>query len=115
MRMVTVTTGRQPNARARTTPPGTGELHRALEETRDRAELQRFCSAHVCTPAEVSSDGTRLDILRVFDLMRGRGYEISQPVRAPHQPKKGFTAWLARVRLPEGPSCDMGFYTTNTP
>lgn len=113
--MTSAVASRPPTRRARTTPPGTGDLHRALEDARDRAELQQFCSAHACTAVEVSSDGKRLDMLRTFDLMRSRGYEISQPARADHQPKKGFTAWLAHVRLPSGPSFDLGFFTTNTP
>jgi hypothetical protein len=106
---------RAPNARAHTSPPGTGELHRALEDARDRASLSDFCSAHVCTPEEVSTDGKRLDMLRVFDLMRARGYEISAPARAQHQPVKGSTKWLTHVQLPTGQSFDMGFYTPNTP
>jgi hypothetical protein len=113
--MSTATATRNPTARARTTPPGTGHLHQALEDSRDRAQLAQFCSAHVCTPAEVSSDGKRIDMLRVLDLMRARGYEISAPARAHHQPIKGSTKWLAHVRLPTGPSFDMGFYTPNTP
>lgn len=105
---------RAPNARARSTPPGTGELHRALEDSRDRAQLQAFCSAHVCTPAEVSSDGKRLDILRVLDLLRSRGYQVTAPARAQHQPKHGFTKWLVDVTLPgPGPSAKLGFFTSN--
>jgi hypothetical protein len=106
---------RAPNARARTTPPGTGHLHQALEDSRDLATLQRFCSAHVCTPAEVSADGKRLDMLRVFDLMRGRGYQVSPPARAQHQPKHGFTKWLVDITLPgPGPSVKLGFFTPNS-
>jgi hypothetical protein len=107
---------RAPNSRARTTPLGTGHLHQVLEDARDLASLQQFCSAHVCTPAEVSADGKRLDMLRVFDLMRSRGYQVSPPARSQHQPKKGFTAWLVDVVLPgPGPSTKLGFYTPNTP
>jgi hypothetical protein len=113
--MTAATAARAPNARARTTPPGTGHLHQALEDARDRDTLHRFCSANVCTPAEVSSDGKRLDVLRVFDLMRSRGYAVSPPVRNQHQAKKGFTAWLVDVTLPgPGPSLKLGFYTPNS-
>lgn len=105
---------RAPSARARTTPPGTGELHRALEDARDRAELSTFCAAHVCTPDQVSKDGKRLDMLMAFDLMRGRGYEISAPTRGQNQPLPGSTKWLVNITLPgPGPSFKLGFYTHN--
>lgn len=101
---------REPNARARTTPLGTGALHQALEDARDHLELTRFCSAHVCTPDQVSQDGKRLHLPRVLQLMRDRGYEVSEPVHAPHQPKRGFTAWLVHVRIRRA-EFDLGFYT----
>lgn len=101
---------REPNSRARTTPLGTGELHQALEDARDRAELATFCSAHVCTPDEVSVDGKRLHFPRVLQLMRSRGYDVSDPVRAPHQPKRGFTGWLVHIRIRRA-EFDIGFYT----
>lgn len=114
--MSTATATRAHNSRARTTLPGTGHLHQALEDARDLAELDRFCSAEACTRAEVSGDGKRIDMLRVFDLMRSRGYTISPPVRPQTQLKKGFTAWLVDVTLPgPGPSCRLCFYTPNTP
>lgn len=91
-------------------PLGTGDLHQALEGAQALAALHAFCSAQVCTPAEVSSDGRRLDILRVFDLIRARGYDVAQPVRPQHQPKKGFTAWIVHIRMPTV-EFDMGFYT----
>jgi hypothetical protein len=103
---------RAPNARARTTPLGTGELHQALENARDQGELARFCSAHVCTPTEVSEDGVRLHLPRVLQLMRARGYDVSDPTPPQHQPKKGFTAWLVHIRMPRA-EFDIGFYTSN--
>lgn len=101
---------RKPNAQARTTPLGTGALHQALEDARDQVELTRFCSAHVCTPDEVSLDGKRLHLPRVLQLMRNRGYQVSDPVHAPHQPKRGFTAWLVHIRIHRA-EFDLGFYT----
>jgi hypothetical protein len=109
---VNAKTARVPNARARTTPLGTGELHHALEDARDRVELARFCSAHVCTPDQVSQDGKRLHLPRVLQLMRDRDYQVSDPVRPQHQPKKGFTAWTVHIRMPRV-EFDIGFYTTN--
>jgi hypothetical protein len=101
---------RAPNARARTTPIGTGELHQVLEDARDRAELATFCSAHVCTPDQVSADGKRLQLPHVLQLMRDRGYQVSDPTPAPLQPKRGFTAWLVHICIPRA-QFDIGFYT----
>lgn len=100
------------HAKVRTATPGTGELSQALEEARDRETLRSFCSAHVCTPAEVSNDGKRLDMPRVLQLMRARGYDVSTPIKPQHQPKarQGLTAWIVHIRLPRA-EFDIGFYT----
>jgi hypothetical protein len=104
---------RLPNTQGCTPPLGTGELHQALEDARNHDALIKFCSAHVCTPAEVSEDGKRLHLPRVLQLMRNRGYHVSDPKPAPHQPKKGFTAWLVHVQIPRV-EFDLGFYTRDT-
>jgi hypothetical protein len=95
-------------------PIGTGDLHQALEGARELAALHAFCSAHVCTPAEVSDDSKHLHLPRVLQLMRNRGYQVEDPVPAPHQPKKGFTAWLVHIRMSKV-KFDMAFYTPNAP
>jgi hypothetical protein len=97
---------------ARATPLGTGELHCALEAARDLAALNAFCASMGCSPTDVSTDCRQLDLPRVFDLMRARGYDVSQPARAPLQPRPGFTGWLAHIRVP-GAEFDIGFYTPN--
>lgn len=112
---MTAKSPRTPASRARTTLLGTGELHQALENARDQGELARFCSAHVCTPTEVSEDGVRLHLPRVLQLMRARGYQVSDPIPPQHQPKKGLTAWLVHILTPGGIEFDMGFYTPNEP
>jgi len=89
---------------------GTGHLHDALEGARDLAALNAFCATQACAPAEVSVDGRRLDMLRIFDLMRARGYDVADPVRPQHQPRKGFTGWIVHVRMP-GAELDLAFYT----
>jgi hypothetical protein len=91
---------------------GTGELSQALHKTRDRAVLNRFCSAHVCTPAEVSEDGLHLHLPSVLQLMRNRGYEISPPIKPQHQPKarQGLTAWIVHIRI-RHVEFDLAFYT----
>ncbi|WP_036170387.1 hypothetical protein [Massilia sp. 9096] len=101
---------RASHTRAQTPAIGTGELHQALEDERNRIQLAEFCSAHVCTPDQVSNDGKRLYLPRVLQLMRDRGYQVSEPAPAPHQPKRGFTAWLVHVRI-KSAEFDLGFYT----
>lgn len=111
--MSTTTATRTPNQRG-AAPIGTGHLHQALEDARDLAKLHAFCAATSCTEAEVSSDGVRLDMLRVLDLMRARGYGASSPTKSQHQPRQGFTAWVVDVALPgPGARFAMGFYTPN--
>lgn len=103
-------------ARSRPTPApiGTGQLHQALVVQRDLSKLQDFCAAVHCTHAEASSDGVHLDILRVLDLMRQRGYKASAPIKAQHQPRRDLTTWLVDVKLPNnGPSLRLGLITLN--
>lgn len=93
-------------------PLGTGALHQALEASTKSAALAAFCRNTGTQPGEVSADGISLDILRVFDAMRARGYQVSEPQRPQHQPKKGLTAWWVHVGMP-GAEFALGFYTTN--
>ncbi len=110
------TTAVRANTRAHhTTPPGTGVLHHALEDARDLGRLNAFCCAHVCTVGQVSTDGKRLDMLKVFDLMRARGYHVGEPTRPQLQQRKGFTTWLVHVVLPDRTEVTLGFYTPNHP
>lgn len=98
--------------KVRSTRPGTGELTRALKDACGRDALSRFCSAHVCTPSEVSEDGKRLSFPRVLQLMRTRGYDVSSPTKPQHQPKarQGLTAWVVHIRI-QRVKFDVGFYT----
>ena len=99
----------------RAKPIGTGHLHNALEDARDLATLQAFCRAIHCTPADISSDGIRVDMLHIFDFMRQRGYGVSVPVQPQAQMRKGATTWLVAITLPHGgPSATLGFYVPNT-
>ncbi|XYJ11791.1 hypothetical protein ACSUZJ_07320 [Telluria sp. B2] len=99
-------------AKSAAAPLGTGELHRALDSASKAAALQAFCRNTGTRPDEVSANGTDLDILRVFDAMRARGYQVSEPQRPQHQPRKGFTAWWVHIRMP-GAEFALGFYTVN--
>jgi hypothetical protein len=99
---------------ARATPIGTGHLHQALEAARHLKALNDFCSAHVCTTADVSADGKRLNMPKVFALMRSRGYTVSDPKRSNQQPRPGQTLWLVSITFPDGIAAQLGFYTPNT-
>lgn len=106
-----------PSAATASRPPriGSGPAHCALEDARDRANLNAFCRNVGCVPEEVSADGIRLDILRALDAMRQRGYVVGQPTQAPCQVRRRATIWHVRVTLPAGgPSCTLGFTTPNT-
>lgn len=105
--MIAATTSRATN---RKSPVGAGELSRALHEACDRDALNRFCSANVCTPAEVSEDGVHMHLPSVLQLMRSRGYQVSEPARSPHQPKRGLVAWIVRIQI-KNVRFDLAFYT----
>ncbi len=108
------TTAVRAAARAQTTPPGTGALHHALEDARDLGRLNAFCSAHVCTVDQVSADGKRLDMLKVFGLMRTRGYQVSQPSKPQQQLHKAHTTWTVDITVPTGAAVSLAFSTPNT-
>lgn len=109
---MSVATAKRPAAHPpRTTPIGTGDLHRALEDARDLAQLHAFCCAHVCTTGQVSADGKRLNMLMVFDLMRLHGYAITQPAKAPRQPRRNSTMWTVTVTLPNKTTVQLAFAT----
>lgn len=86
----------------RATPIGAGILHNALEDARDRSNLQALCHAVVCTAPEVSADGIHTDMLRLFDLMRQRGYIVGEPRRPQTQRRQHVATWLVNVTLPAG-------------
>jgi|GEM_PF-3545680 len=115
MSMPTTTTRPAPTRAAHTTPIGTGALHQALEDARDLSRLHDFCRAHVCTSDEVSADGKRLDMLKVFALMRARGYQVSEPKHAQQQRRPGFTAWLVDITVPSRHVVQLAFFTPNPP
>lgn len=112
---MTAATARRPAARAGTLAPlGTGQLHQALDNSRSLAHLHAFCAAHKCEAAQVSVGGIRLDLLLVLDLMRSRGYTVSEPTRPQHQPVKGSSIWTVNVTLPSGSSVQLGFQIPDT-
>lgn len=110
-------TGRAPAAHA---PIGTGVLHQALEESKERARLSkerarlaRLCEHTGCTVDQVSVDGIHLDMPRTLETMRSRGYKVGDPQRPQTQLEKGFTTWYVSIEIPAGPSFALCFYTPN--
>lgn len=91
---------------------GTGDLHQALEGAGQLTVLNSFCAALHCAHTDVSDDGLHIAMPRVFALMRKRGFDVTDPIRAPLQPKPGFTGWLVHVRMPRA-EFDIGFFTPN--
>lgn len=94
-----------------TTPPGTGELHQALEDASDATRLHAFCELVECSAEQASADGKRLSLLRVLDLMRGRGYGVTEPAKAPHQPRRNFTTWIVVVTFQNKTTVQLAFAT----
>ena len=113
--MTTVAHARRSHSgKAQTSPIGTGQLHQALEDSRDLARLHDFCSAHVCTVDQVSDDSVRLAPLKVFALMRQHGYQVSEPRRLQQQLNRAGTTWVVDVTLPAGVAVRLAFITPNT-
>ena len=78
-------------------------LSQALAAAAALARLQHLATSIRCTPADLSSDGGRsIDILRVLDVMRARGYRIDAPAMAAAQPRPQHTIWLIKIILPSG-------------
>lgn len=96
---------------ARTALPSSQSLHDALASANDAAVLARVARNTGCSIDELSGPDGRLGILQVFDAMRRRGYQVSEPKRPQAQPRAGFTAWLVTVTLPKGVSFDLAYHT----
>lgn len=84
-------------------------LSQALAASAALARLQHLANSVRCSPAELSSDGGRsIDMLRLLDVMRARGYHIKQPVMAAAQPNPQHTIWLVDVVVPSGAGVRLG-------
>ena len=105
------TTATRKPAKASATLPSSQTLHDTLVSANDAAALARFARNTGCSTAEVSGPDGRLGILQVFDAMRRRGYQVSEPKRPQAQPRPGFTAWLVTVTLPKGVRFDLAYHT----
>lgn len=100
-------------------PLGCGDLHLALAAQEAAAHLSRFARDVGCSPSDISTpDGKGIDILRVFDVMRARGYLVDTPIKPQAQPRRheGLTTWTVKITLPNsGPSLMLGFYEPVAP
>lgn len=91
--------------------PSSQSLHDTLASANDAAQLDRFTRNTGCTAQEVTGADGRLSILQVFEAMRRRGYQVTEPVRPQQQPRAGFTAWCVNVTLPKGISFKLAYHT----
>lgn len=105
------TTATRKPAKSNATLPNSQTLHDTLSTANDSAALARFARNTGCSTAEVASADGRLGILQVFDAMRRRGYQVSEPKRPQAQPRQGFTAWLVTVTLPQGVKFYLAYHT----
>ena len=91
--------------------PSSQSLHDTLASANDAAQLARFTRNTGCSAHEVAGADGRLSILQVFEAMRRRGYQVTEPVRPQQQPRAGFTAWCVSVTLPKGVSFKLAYHT----
>ena len=84
-------------------------LSQALAASAALARLQHLAKSVRCPPADLSSDGGHsIDMLRLLDVMRARGYHIDPPVMATAQPDPLHTIWLIKIVVPTGVGVRLG-------
>lgn len=84
-------------------------LSQALAASAALARLQHLAKSVRCPPADLSSDGGHsIDMLRLLDVMRARGYHIDPPVMATAQPDPLHTIWLVKIVVPTGVGVRLG-------
>lgn len=84
-------------------------LSQALAASAALARLQHLAKSVRCPPADLSSDGGHsIDMLRLLDVMRARGYHIDPPVMATTQPDPLHTIWLIKIVVPTGVGVRLG-------
>jgi hypothetical protein len=100
----------------KTAPTRANPLHDALVDADAKARLQASARSIGCDPIDISADGQHVDMPRMLDLMRRRGYEVGALVRPPHQPhiKAGLVTWTVAVGLP-GARLTLAFFEPATP
>ena len=84
-------------------------LSQALAASTALARLQHLAKSVRCAPTDLSSDGGQsIDMLRLLDVMRARGYRIAPPVMATAQPNPLHTIWLVNIVVPTGVGVRLG-------
>lgn len=75
-------------------------LSHTLAASTAAARLHAFADATGCDPLELSADaGKSLDLLRVLEAMRRRGYVASTPVKMAAQRCPGHTTWVTTISI----------------
>lgn len=83
---------------ARQPPSDNSPLSQVLAASSATAKLSSFCQFTGCDPLDLSADdGKSLDLLRVLEAMRKRGYEVTTPVKPQAQLTRGHTTWLVTI------------------
>lgn len=84
-------------------------LSQALAASAALARLQHLAKSVRCDPTDLSSDGgLSIDMLRLLEVMRARGYRIDPPVMATAQPSPLHTIWLINIVVPTGVGVRLG-------
>lgn len=84
-------------------------LSQALAASAALARLHHLAKSIRCPPADLSSDGGHsIDMLRLLDVMRARGYHIDPPIMATAQPNPLHTIWLINIVVPTGVGVRLG-------
>ena len=81
-------------------PTDNSHLSQALAASTAAAKLRSFCKTTGCDPLDLSADGGKsLDLLRVLEAMRKRGYDVGTPVKPQAQLTRGHTTWLVTIAV----------------
>lgn len=84
----------------RPAPANSSDLSRALAAGKALASLQRFACSMDCNPLDLSVDGGKtLDLVRVLEVMRARGYTVEEPRRPQAQLRHDVTTWLVGIEV----------------
>lgn len=96
-------TARAAGRPAKAAPPiGHGELHDSLVAANELARLKRVAKATGCTTQELATDsGKGVDLPRLLDAMRSRGYTVDEPKRPSQQLylSRGLEVWTVDISI----------------
>jgi hypothetical protein len=90
-----------------------GYLRAALAVSSAAAKLQAFAHSTGCNPLDLSIDqGKSLDLGRVLDAMRQRGYVVGELVRPQAQSRRDASAWTVTIGV-RGVQVTLALYLPN--